>query len=154
MPDYERLVHQAVEELRLGDAVDFLGALAPADLAGEYASAAAMLLVSKQETLPVSIQEAMAAGLPVIASPVGGVPHLVRDGENGFLVPWGDPELLARRILELLEDPERAGVMGAAARRHAGERFRLESVCARTLDVYREVIAASGAAAPTQGGNA
>ncbi|NNE44624.1 MAG: glycosyltransferase family 4 protein [Gemmatimonadetes bacterium] len=148
LPDYEGQVHDHVKKLGLEDAVDFLGSLSPAQLAAEYAGAAGMLLVSKQETLPVAIQEAMAAGLPVIASPVGGVPHLVDDGGNGFLVPWGDPEQLADRWLQLLEDDALRERLGASARRTAEERFRLDRVCERTLEVYREVIAGHGSGAP------
>jgi len=107
----------------------------------EYARAAFLVLVSKQETLPVAIQEAMAVGRPVIASPVGGIPDLVHDGDSGYLVPYGDPAALAARMRELLDDADRRASLGARARAVAEERFRVESVCRRTLDVYREVIA-------------
>jgi glycosyltransferase involved in cell wall biosynthesis len=75
---------------------------------------------------------------------VGGVPHLVRDGENGFLVPHGDPAALAERMVRVLRDPELRERLGSAGRRLAEERFRVESVCRRTLDVYREVLASPG----------
>jgi glycosyltransferase involved in cell wall biosynthesis len=130
-----------VARLGLEDAVRFLGPVAPEELAGEYARAACLVLVSRQETLPVAVQEAMAVGLPVIASPVGGVPHLVREGETGFLVPHGDPAALAERMVRLLRDGELRRRMGSVGRSVAEERFRLEDVCRRTLDVYREVLA-------------
>jgi len=141
MADYEHEVHETLSRLGQRDAVTFLGQLAPAELAVEYARAAFLVLVSKQETLPVAIQEAMAVGRPVIASPVGGIPDLVHDGDSGYLVPYGDPAALAARMRELLDDADRRASLGARARAVAEERFRVESVCRRTLDVYREVIA-------------
>jgi glycosyltransferase involved in cell wall biosynthesis len=140
-PEYEARVREEVARLGLEDAVRFLGPVAPEELAGEYARAACLVLVSRQETLPVAVQEAMAVGLPVIASPVGGVPHLVREGETGFLVPHGDPAALAERMVRLLRDGELRRRMGSVGRSVAEERFRLEDVCRRTLDVYREVLA-------------
>ena len=141
IPAYEAEVRALTRELALDDAVTFLGALPPDALAEEYARATVFVLVSRQETLPVALQEAMASGRAVIASPVGGVPHLVRDGETGFLVPYGDPEGFADRLVRLLSDGAVRARLGEAARRQALERFTVDSVCRRTLDVYQEVIA-------------
>jgi glycosyltransferase involved in cell wall biosynthesis len=140
-PEYEASVRAELARLDLGEAVRFLGPIPPEELAREYARAACLVLVSRQETLPVAVQEAMAVGLPVIASPVGGVPHLVRDGENGFLVPHGDPAALAERMVRILRDEALRERLAAAGRAVAEERFRLDDVCRRTLDVYREVLA-------------
>jgi glycosyltransferase involved in cell wall biosynthesis len=150
IPAYEAQVHATATKLGLDDAVDFLGGLSPDALRAEYARAAVFVLVSKQETLPVAIQEAMATGRPVVASPVGGVPHLVRDGESGFLVSYGEPARLADRLVELLRDDELRKRMGGTGRRIALQRFTVESVCRRTVDVYREVLAS----APRSGGTA
>jgi glycosyltransferase involved in cell wall biosynthesis len=139
-PEYEAELRALVAREGLEDAVSFLGALAPETLAGEIAGAAAIVLVSRQETLPVAIQEAMAVGRPVIASPVGGVPSIVRDGETGFLVEHGDPDALAERFVAVMDDADLRRRMGDNARRLAEERFRPDSVCRRTLAVYREVI--------------
>ena len=76
----------------------------------------------------------------VVASPVGGVPRVVRDGETGFLVPHGEPARLAELLLRLLRDAELRARLGGNARRFAAEHFTLESVSRRTLDVYRQVI--------------
>ena len=139
-PAHEAEIRATIERLRLSDVVLLLGNLAPEALAHEVARCSVYALVSKQETLPVAILEAMAAGKPVVASPVGGVPRIVRDGETGFLVPHGDPETLAERLLRLLRDAELRARFGANARRYAVEHFTLESVSRRTLDVYRQVI--------------
>lgn len=139
-PDHEAELRETVRREGLEDAVSFLGALAPQRLAEEVAGAAALVLISRQETLPVAIQEAMAAGRPVIASPVGGVPSIVRDGETGFLVEHGDPESLADRLVALMDDAALGRRMGDNARRLAEERFRPDNVCRRTRDVYAQVI--------------
>lgn len=139
-PDYETELRAIVRRDGLEDAVAFLGALAPERLAREIAGAGAFALVSRQETLPVAIQEAMAVGRPVVASPVGGVPSIVRDGDTGFLVPHGDPAALAERLVALMDDAALRRRLGENGRRLAEERFRLDSVCRRTMDVYREVI--------------
>ena len=140
MPEHERELRDTVRRLGLETRVEFLGGLSPEALAAELARAAVFVLVSKQETLPVAILEAMAAGKPVVASPVGGIPRVVLDGETGFLVPHGDPSALADHILRLLADPELRRRLGSNARRAARDRFTLDRVSRRTLEVYREVI--------------
>jgi glycosyltransferase involved in cell wall biosynthesis len=139
-PAHEAEIRETADRLGLADAVAFLGGLAPEELAREVGRAAVFALVSKQETLPVAILEAMAAGKPVVASPVGGVPRVVEEGKTGFLVPYGDPGLLAERLARLLGDAELRRRLGANARREALARFTLESVSRRTLDVYRQVL--------------
>lgn len=139
-PDYRKELDRKVETLKLQECVAFLGGLSPNQLAAEYSGAALTVLVSRQDTSPVSILEAMAAGRPIVASDVGGIPDLVREGETGFLVPYGDPGLLARRMVALLKDRDLRVRMGAAARLEAERRFSVESVSRQTLDVYREVI--------------
>lgn len=66
--------------------------------------------------MPVALLEAMAAGLPAVATQVGGVPQVLRDGVTGLLVPPTDPPALGRALLLLLNDPDRARRMGAAGR--------------------------------------
>ncbi len=141
VPHYRSEIDETIGRLNLADHVDFLGGLSSDGVAEEIRRSSLLVMVSKQETLPVAIQEAMAAGRPVIASPVGGIPHIVRHGESGFLVEYGDPEGLASRLVELLQNDELRAKMSRRAREIAENKFRLESVCRRTLDVYREVIA-------------
>lgn len=139
-PEYESELKAIVRRDGLEDAVAFLGPLPPERLAREIAAAAALVLVSRQETLPVAIQEAMAVGRPVVASPVGGVPSIVKEGETGFLVPHGDPPALADRLVALIDDATLRRRLGENARTLAEERFRLDGVCRKTVDVYRAVI--------------
>ncbi len=141
IPEYRRKIDDTISWFNLTDRVDFLGGLSPAEVAEELSRAAALVMVSRQETLPVAIQEAMAAGVPVIASPVGGIPMIVREGETGYLVEYGDAKALAKRMVEIVTDDEVRLRMGTRGREIAKERFTLESVCQRTVAVYREVIA-------------
>jgi glycosyltransferase involved in cell wall biosynthesis len=93
------------------------------------------------------IGEAMAAGKAVVATRVGGIPHLVDDGETGFIVDVGDVCALTDRILTILEDPELQSHMGRLAKERA-KRFRTSVVAAKVRDVYVEAISAYRSAWP------
>src|SRR5262249_6345653 len=101
--------------LRLEERVHFLGW--GGDLDRIYADLDGAGVSSRNEGSPVSLIEAMAAGRPVVATRVGGVPDLVEDGVNGLLVESGDVEGLAKAMMILLRDSERASAMGLAGRR-------------------------------------
>ena len=89
------------------------------------------------------IGEAMAAGVPVIATRVGGVRYLVDEGVTGHLVDPADVATLATRIVGILAEPERAAAFGAAGRAKADESFRISSVAARVRAVYEEALRSS-----------
>lgn len=84
--------------------------------------------------------EALATGLPVVASAVGGIPEIVRDGVTGYLVPPGDPGRLADRLLDLLTDPTGLREMACAARAEALGRFAADAILPEHLDFYRALI--------------
>jgi colanic acid/amylovoran biosynthesis glycosyltransferase len=86
--------------------------------------------IAKGEAAPVSIMEAMACGLPVVSSRIGGVDELVRDGVDGFLVPQAAPDLLTEAIAALANEALRAK-LGAAARDRAVREFRYQDHAAR-----------------------
>lgn len=87
----------------------------------------------------MSVLEAMAAGLPVLATPVGGIPEAVADGVEGFLVAPGDVDALAARLAQLLEDDALARRMGEAARRKVESTFCSDAVLPQLERLYREL---------------
>jgi glycosyltransferase involved in cell wall biosynthesis len=109
------------------------------DLEKDLKDAAMLVYVTNSEGLGSGALLAMSAGVPVIASNVGGLPEVIRHGENGLLVD-NDPEAIRRAIRELQEDPERARRIGDAARHTVMERFTVEQMVRRTMDVYHQVI--------------
>jgi glycosyltransferase involved in cell wall biosynthesis len=88
------------------------------------------------------IPQALAVGTPVVASTVGGSPELIRDGENGRLVPPGDSRALADAILALLREPDRARAMARAGQAMVRERYTIDATMARTTAVYRGLLGA------------
>jgi glycosyltransferase involved in cell wall biosynthesis len=96
-------------------------------------------LPSLQQGLGTIMLEAMALGRPVIATSVGGVSSAVKDGETGLIVPPGDSRALARRTLELLENPARAQAIGAAARQRVSDEFNVNRMALETAELYREI---------------
>lgn len=124
--------------LGLGDRVRFLGPVG--DVAPLFAAADVAVLPSLAEGLGVAALEAMASGLPVIASRVGGLPEAVVDGETGILVPPGDPAALAGALRRLATDPVLAARWGAAGRARVAERFDARLMAEQTLDVYRALM--------------
>jgi glycosyltransferase involved in cell wall biosynthesis len=95
-----------------------------------------LVLCSRIENLPYSVMEAMACGLPVVATNVGGLPDLVEEGRTGFLVPPDDDVAMAERIARIAKSPQLAGDFGVAAREKIARDFSLERMVARHLDLY------------------
>lgn len=94
----------------------------------------------KPDPLPRAVLEAMAAGRPVIASDIGGLPEEIADGMNGFLVPAGDPDALASGILNLLRDADLRRRMGREAASVAAARFSLDAHAAQVARLYEEIL--------------
>jgi glycosyltransferase involved in cell wall biosynthesis len=129
------------------------------ELAGErdavpvlLAESDVFVLSSRSEGLPMSVLEAMAAGLPVVASRVGGVPELIGEDEAGFLVPPGEPAALAVALARLLDDVELRRRVGEAARRRAAERFDLRRFHREHLELYGRVLEGAGRPRPAETG--
>jgi glycosyltransferase involved in cell wall biosynthesis len=141
-PAYAAGCRDLVATLGLTDRVRFLGPLPPDTVAHHYATCNLFVLASEQETAPVSIAEAMAAGRPVLATDVGGCGAMVVDGVGGRITPPRDVEALARAGIDMLSDPAALVHMGEAARAAAEARFRLDVVVGQTLGVYEQVRAA------------
>ncbi len=129
-----------VADLGLGDAVRFLGRLPDEDLLDWYAAADAFALPSKSEGQGIVALEAMAAGLPVVVSAVGGLVGTVEDGQTGYTVPFGDTGQLGARLSTLLTDAVLRRRMGLAAREAVLRDFSWRRAAQLTVDVYREVL--------------
>jgi glycosyltransferase involved in cell wall biosynthesis len=100
-----------------------------------------LALPSRTEGLPLVVLEAMASARPEVATPVGGTPELVADGETGVRVPPRDPAALAAALRRLLADSELRRRLGEAGERRVRERFTLEAMCTRVLAIYDELAA-------------
>ena len=133
-------IERKIEECGLENRVEFLGDRS--DVSQLLRRASIFALASNWEGFPLSILEAMRAGLPVVASDVGGVREAVIDGENGFVVPRGDRSGFARALQALLDDQSLRARMGRRSRRLFEEHFTLERMLRRTFDLYRQVATA------------
>jgi D-inositol-3-phosphate glycosyltransferase len=127
-------------ELGLTEMVTFLGAQDQDALPDYYAAAEAVVMPSHYESFGMVALEAMACGAPVIASEVGGLAFLVRDGETGFHVPDRDPQALAERICEVITNPILRLELGEQAARYA-EGYSWELIAKRLLEVYEQLAA-------------
>jgi len=123
----------------------------PCELALCYQAADLFLFPSMADTFPLAVIEAMACGVPVVATAVGGIPEQVEEGHTGFLVPPGDAARMAGRALELLDDEDMRQRFGRASALTAQERFDLKAQVAGYLSWYREILADSPGAAGAGG---
>jgi glycosyltransferase involved in cell wall biosynthesis len=132
----------AAQAAGLGDRLVFLGTRT--DTARLMAGADLFVLPSHQEGLPVALMEAMSAGLPVVATTVGGVPDVVTDGIEGLLVPPGRPDLLAQAVRAVAADPAlRARLAEASLRR--SELFDVRTAAGAIESLYTELLGADTA---------
>ena len=122
---YAERLRKYVSAEKLDEHVTFTGWRS--DVASILCQLDLLVLPSFNEGLPRAVLEAMALGLPVVATNVGGTSELVVDGQTGLLVPAGDPDALATAIAAILDDPERARSMGRLGRERVEKNFSLES---------------------------
>ncbi len=108
-------------------------------LEADLATAGIFVYITRSEGLGSGVLLAMSAGVPVVASNVGGLPEAISHGENGLLTP-NDPEAIAVAIRQLAEDPGRAGRLGACARQTVERRFSENRMVRDTLDVYGKLL--------------
>jgi glycosyltransferase involved in cell wall biosynthesis len=127
------------DELGLGERTVFAGERH--DVPALLAAFDVFVMSSSTEGLPLSILEAMAAALPVVATAVGGVPGVVDDGETGVLVPSGCVDSLAAQLAGLRDDRVRAESMGRRGRALALGRYSAETMTARYMDLYDALLA-------------
>jgi glycosyltransferase involved in cell wall biosynthesis len=140
-PDLDSLISLA-RRLGITDRVLFLG---HQDNVGDLlASADVFVLPSLKESLPLALLEACAAGVPAVASGVGGVGEVVTDGRTGLLVWPGDSHSLADAIQMLLDNPEAAVRMAQAAQEHVRSAFSVDEAAAAMMRVYRDAMSVAG----------
>jgi glycosyltransferase involved in cell wall biosynthesis len=130
-------IEDLVHRLGVGENVRLLGRRT--DVPRLLSAADVVLLTSISEGIPLTLIEAMAAGLPVVSTRVGGVPEVVVDGETALLAPSGDAEALAGHILDLADDPGRRARMGLSGRRRAREQFSEGRMHQLYRDLYEEM---------------
>lgn len=129
---------QAIDRAGVGHAVRLLGARN--DVPDLLSISSLFVLPSLWEGMPNAVMEAMAAGLPVVATSVDGTPEVVLDGETGLLVPAKDPGALGSAIIELLLDGEKRRAFGAAGRERISQTFSLQSYVDRHEALYSQLV--------------
>jgi glycosyltransferase involved in cell wall biosynthesis len=133
-------LHASAAALGIEHAVSFPGL--QEDVRPYLAAMDVYLMTSIFEGLPVALLEAMAMGRAVVVTPVGGIPEVVRAGENGLIAEVGAPGAVASAVIELLDDPPRAKRLATAARSTIEERFSASTMVRRIESVYDEVLRA------------
>ena len=132
-------LHAALRRARslgIADRIRLRGWITPRERDELLARATVFVLPSHAEALPMSVLEAMAAGCPVVATSVGGLPDVVRHGENGLLVPPKAPRALAEALAAVLADPALAARLGREARATIAGRYTIDRAVERLEQVY------------------
>ncbi len=133
----------AAEDLGTEHQVIFTGFIEDISKKSLYYHAADIFCLSSiSECLPLVVLEAMASGVPVIASAIGGIPDVIQDGKNGILLTPGDPDVWAQAITDLLKDEEARKRISLEGK-HTVEAYSWEKVCDHTEKVYEECLARS-----------
>ena len=151
-PDRDMLELLA-RQLDVGDRVHFTGHLDNAELPALYQRAAIAVNASRIDNMPIALLEAMASGVPIVSTGVGGIPHLVEHGKTALLVPAGDPVAMAAAIVRLLENRQLALALRAAGIAAAGQ-YAWPVVRAKWFSLYSQVqpLRRTDATAPRTGG--
>lgn len=136
--DIEQAKAEALQ-LNIQRSVFFPGWIAPEEMGDYYRRATVFCLPSFDEGLPMAVIEAMSNSLPVVTTPVGGLPDLISDGTDGLFVEPGDVDAIAHQLLGLLRDPERAERIGRSAALTIERRCNPALIEREFLTLYREV---------------
>lgn len=142
---YQAELERLAQELDLGSRVHFAGFLQHRELADLYRSSDLFALPSQTESFGLVFAEAMATGLPILATRVGGIPELVRDGTDGVLVDAARPDQLRAALGELIARPSKRRAMGRAARQRIEASYSWRAIAERYLATYERVLAQRGA---------
>jgi glycosyltransferase involved in cell wall biosynthesis len=129
-----------LEELQLGDMYQLVGTVRGTEKTELLSQASLFVLPSYDEGLPMAVLEAMAAGLTVVSTPVGGIPEVVKDGYNGFLVAPGDVKALAEKLAILASDPHLCELMGQRSREIAERELDVNPYVQRLVALYESLV--------------
>jgi len=138
-PERDKL-EKLADDFKLRSKVLFTGAVPFEDLTDLYAEAEFFVLPTVAEGSPLVVLEAMASGLPVISTKVSGIPEVIDNEQNGFIVPPRDVHALAECMRVLIEDDELRAKMSKTARKKTVASFSWNAVARKTLAVYRKAI--------------
>ncbi|MEM2093589.1 MAG: glycosyltransferase family 4 protein [Candidatus Bathyarchaeia archaeon] len=141
LKDEENKLRCYAKKLGVEEKLIFLGYFPDEALPDLYRAADMFVFPSIYENLPFAMLEAMASGLPVITTTVGGIPEVIQDGKNGFMIDPYNSVALAERILYLIENPKVAYEMGFSGRETVERKFSWEGITRQVLQVYIEAIA-------------
>jgi len=139
-PQYAEQIQRTIAAENLQDRVKLLGRISPEQIRRELSQACVFVLPSRQENSPMAIEEALAAGVPVVSTNRCGMPFMITDARTGYLVDPEDPHALAERIQRILTHDDLRAEMSRTARETALKRFHPKAVADKTLDVYRRII--------------
>jgi len=133
-------IRSILHDQGLEKAVDLLGWVDPEELIGWYHQAHLLVLPSYYEGLPMVLLEAMACGLPIVSTRVGGIPELITEGENGILIDPGDRSALLEALAVLLTDPLRQAEMGEKNRNKIKEQYDIPIYVHKLKNLYLEIL--------------
>lgn len=138
--NYARFIEDQIQKLGLTERIHLLGNLSTSEIYNELASASIFALVSLEENSPMGIEEAMAAGIPVVTSNRCGMPYMVQHGNSGYLVNPQKTNDIASKLQTLLADDTICDLMGSVGRKIATEKYHSAVIAKKTLQVYLEVL--------------
>ena len=137
---YPERYRALAEDLGIADRCEFFGWITGDEKERLFERAGAYCLPSKNEGMPMSVLEAMAHGIPTIATPVGGVPQVIEDGVNGFLVPVNDEGALSSILCRLADSADLRGAIGAAGRAAIEHGFNIEKIAKELSQLYKGLV--------------
>ena len=133
-------LRKITDRLDLTDATDFVGLIPPEDMYPFIEKHHLVVIPSLREAFGVAALEAGACGRAVVASDVGGLPEVIRDGETGLMVPSNDPEKLADAIIRLASDRSRLEAMGRTGYRFVGDNYSQDKTLDMMAELYEQII--------------
>jgi glycosyltransferase involved in cell wall biosynthesis len=138
--NYYGIFDEAINDKKLNNIVEYRGKVSRQEILDLYHKASIVYLLSKQETQPMTVLEAMAAGTPIITSNIGSNEFLVIDGKTGYLVDPDDSRKIAECTIELLRNKQKMTEFGLNAKNIAKEQFHSSAIARKTLEMYTLII--------------